>query len=157
MCLIVDANVATQVFTSEPGDDFRPLWEALRTKRAVAVHGGQLTSEYMQIKSILRLLIELARQGVLRKIPDEAVCAATAEYSEQPITSDDPHILGLAKVSGVRLLCSHDQYLHSDFTNPSLLRPKGAVYQTAAHRHLITKHCRGVRRGRHKSTPRKKR
>ncbi len=126
MCVIVDANFATLVFCSEPGPDYRPVWEAIVEQRLVAVHGGRLTEEYGRIQVIRRLLLELGRRGSLRKVEDAAVQAATAEYEALPCQSDDPHILGLAKASGARLLCSHDQGLHADFTNVDLLRPEGA-------------------------------
>jgi hypothetical protein len=141
MCLIVDANVAALVFVPQPHADFRPIWDALERQRAVAVHGGHLTREYLRLGQIRRLLQELDRRGSLRKIPDAAVEASTAEFARRGIHSDDPHILGLAEVSHVRLLCSHDQNLHADFTNPDLLRPAGSVYQNASHRRLIARHC----------------
>src|SRR5665213_2710356 len=125
MCLIIDANVASLVFSATPGTAFQPVWDALAKKKAVAVHGGHLTEEYRRIVRIRKILIELGRQGVLRKVPDDLVVAETADYQARPIQSDDPHILGLAKIAKVRLLCSRDQDLHADFTNPALLSPHG--------------------------------
>jgi len=101
MCLIIDANIASLVFSVKPHEDFRPIWDALQNGRAVAVHGGHLTNEYMRLAKIRRLLIELGRRGVLRKIEDGPVITATTAFAEQAIQSDDPHILGLAKVSTV--------------------------------------------------------
>lgn len=141
MCLIIDANVACLIFSGTPDAAFQPILDALRKKKAVAVHGGHLTTEYSRIGRIRRILIELGRQGVLRKVPDDQVVAETALYHARPIQSDDPHILGLAKIAKVRLLCSHDQNLHADFTNPDLLSPRGMVYQNASHRFLIRQNC----------------
>ena len=57
--------------------------------------------------------------------------------------SDDPHVIALAQESGARLLCSLDEALHTDFTNPRLINaPRGHVYQNAAHKHLIRLHCK---------------
>jgi len=151
MCLIVDANVGNRVFTPTPSADFAPVWNALVAGRAVAIHGGLLSVEYTRLSAVARrLLLELTRQGKVRKADDAAVELATDEFKQQEINSDDPHILGLARVSGVRLLCSHDERLHADFTNPALLRPKGSIYQTAEHAHLIARHCskQGRRRAR---------
>ena len=142
MCLIIDANIASLVFSAEPHEDFQPIWDALQNGRAVAVHGGHLTVEYARLTRIRRLLLELGRRGALRKVEDGPVDLATADFAEQEIRSDDSHILGLARVSRVRLLCSHDQDLHADFTNPALLRPRGSVYQTSDHSPLISRHCR---------------
>jgi hypothetical protein len=149
--LIIDANIASLVFAAEPHDDFRPIWDALQNGRAVAVHGGHLTVEYMRLTRIRRLLLELGRRGALRKIEDDPVNLATNDFNERGIRSDDPHILGLAQVSTVRLLCSHDQDLHADFTNPSLLRPHGSVYQTSDHTPLIARHCRAKKQSRRRS------
>lgn len=151
MCLIIDANIASLVFSAEPHEDFRPVWDALQHGRAVAVHGGRLTDEYMKLTRIRRLLLELGRRGALRKIDDGPVNAATNDFAGKAIRSDDPHILALAQVSTVRLLCSHDQDLHVDFTNPSLLRPRGSVYQTNEHIHLIARHCQPKKQPRRRS------
>lgn len=62
------------------------------------------------------------------------------QSADQPPKSDDPHILALALVSGVRLLCSRDTALHADFKNPRILRPAGSVYQNRRHRHLLRAH-----------------
>lgn len=148
MCLIIDANIASLVFAAEPHEDFRPIWDALQNGRAVAVHGGHLTAEYMKLGKIRRLLLELSRRGALRKVDDDPVNRAADDFAEQVIRSDDPHILGLAQVSSVRLLCSHDQDLHADFTNPALLRPRGNVYQTSDHSPLIARHCRPKKKSR---------
>jgi len=142
MCLIVDANVATQVFSPDPSPDLQPVWEAISTGHAVAVHGGELTEEYGRIASLRNLLLELERQGKVRQVPHQKVREATDRFrNEGTLRSDDPHILAVARVGNVRLLCSHDTDLHADFTNPSLLQPAGSVYQRASHKHLIRKHC----------------
>jgi hypothetical protein len=142
MCLIVDANVASLVFVPDPADDFQPVQAALFQKKATAVYGGQLAREYARLKKLSRLLVELDRQGILRKMDDRAVDQMMdAVVAEALCISDDPHIVALARVSKVRLLCSHDQDLHADFTNPKILKPRGSVYQRRSHRHLIRKHC----------------
>ena len=151
MCLIVDANVASLVFSPKPHDDFRPIWSALSKGRAVAVHGGHLTVEYGKLTKIRSLLVELGRRGALRKVEDGPVELATTGFTRMGIRSDDPHILGLAKVSKVRLLCSHDNDLHTDFTNPTLLQPHGRVYQYRNHAHLIGLHCKPKKQSRRKS------
>jgi hypothetical protein len=151
MCLIIDANVANLVFSADPHEDFQPIWDALQNSRAVAVYGGRLAEEYAMLEKIRRLLLELNRRGALRKVGDEQVIAATEDFAKKAIRSDDPHILGLAQVSTVRLLCSRDQDLHVDFTNPALLHPKGSVYQTRHHSHLIARHCGRKRQRRRRS------
>jgi hypothetical protein len=142
MCLIVDANTISLVLAPEPVVDFLPIQRALFAKRANAVHGGKLTREYLKLKRLARILKELDRQGILRKVPDSEVDALTTVLcKERACVSDDEHIIALARVSGVRLLCSLDKSLHKDFTNPALLKPPGSVYQRKAHEHLIRRYC----------------
>ncbi|MCH8806305.1 MAG: hypothetical protein IH986_09485 [Planctomycetes bacterium] len=142
MCLIVDANVAVQVFASIVRTDFSPIQKALSNGQAVGVYGGKLKDEYSAIKSLRGIILELDRKGSLRKVSDAAVLEATKKVeSEGRCRSDDSHIIALARVSEVRLLCSHDRDLHADFTNPRILCPPGSVYQNPSHRQLIRKHC----------------
>ena len=86
---------------------------------------------------------QLDQAGRAKAIPDAAVDARMNQVAPNCV-SDDPHIIALALESGARLLCSHDQALHSDFTNPTLINnQRGHVYQDATHAHLIRAHCRG--------------
>lgn len=144
MCLIVDANVAAQTFAPEPASDFLPVWNALTRRQATAVFGGKLAREYYALKRHLRIIRELERSGRLRRIADATVNQVTNQLVQSAACgSDDEHIVALAQVSGVRLLCSHDHDLHMDFTNPKLLRPPGRVYQNSSHTHLIRRYCGG--------------
>jgi hypothetical protein len=143
MCLIVDANLLSAVFATPPMDEMKPVRDALFTKRARAVYGGKLAKEYAELKRLAKFLAELDRQRILRLYPRAEVDAAEEEVvNEGRCVSNDPHVIGLARVSGTRLLCSHDVDLHADFTNPAILRSAGNVYQTHAHKHLIVQHCR---------------
>ena len=147
MCLIVDANVASLVFAPTGTNDFAPVHRALVRLETTACHGGKLTREYVVLGSLLRVLREFDRKGSLRKIPDADVDRAEhMVVREGRCRSNDPHIIALARVSGVRLLCSHDQDLHSDFTDPAILSPRGSVYQKRHHRHLIRRCCRNCKR-----------
>ena len=144
MCLIVDANVAAQTFTPAPAPDFQPVWDALSRRQATAVFGGKLAQEYYQLRKHLRIIRELERSGRLRRISDAKVNQVTTQLVESnTCVSDDEHIIALARVSGVRLLCSHDRALHIDFTNPHVLKPPGRVFQNPKHSHLIRKYCGG--------------
>jgi hypothetical protein len=142
MCLIVDANVASLVLAARPHADFEPVTTALFNRRAVAVYGGQLRREYERVTHVLRILVILDRQGSARAVPDLDVDKMTEQVvQEGACQSDDPHIIALARVSDVRLLCSRDRDLHQDFKDPKVLQPRGSVYQNRSHRHLIRKHC----------------
>lgn len=144
MCLIVDANVAAQTFAPVPDADFLPVWDALTRGQATAVFGGKLAREYYELKKHLRIIRELERSGRLRRIADAEVNQVTNQLVDSAAcVSDDEHIIALAQVSGVRLLCSRDRDLHTDFKNPELLQPRGSVYQKRRHAHLILRYCGG--------------
>src|SRR5260370_16988415 len=142
MCLILDTQIIRLVLASNGQNEFEPVRRSLFAKRAIAVHGGDLTREYLKLAKLTKVLSELDRQGILRKVPDTLVDTMTqAVRTEGRCVSNDEHIIALARVANVRLLCSLDKDLHNDFTNPRLLKPRGIVYQQRAHQHLITKHC----------------
>lgn len=142
MCLIVDANLLSLVFCEKPQDDFRPLidWLALPNKDGMLVVGGRLATELDKVFIAKRFVRSLLQAGRARQIPD------TATNEEEKIIadsckSDDPHVIALARISGARVLCSHDKTLHEDFTNPKLISdPKGCIYQNAEHAHLLSRY-----------------
>lgn len=151
MCLIVDANVVHRVFSSPPAPAFAPIHRALTdatsSLRARLVYGGTaLRAEYARA-GVARIVAVLDRAGAARKVADgdvdqETLSVATSGHCQ----SNDAHIIALARIGRVRLLCSQDAALHTDFTNPRLLKsPRGRVYQTQAHKHLIRRCCANVR------------
>jgi hypothetical protein len=151
MCLIVDANAATLVFAPKGDNAFKPVREALLARKAVAVYGGGLRREYLRTPSIRPLLVELDRQGSLRLVSDETIDRMTQSVVDEGLClSDDPHVIALARVSATRLLCSHDETLHADFTNRKILQPAGKVYQNESHRHLIRRYCGKAGRATHR-------
>lgn len=147
MCLIVDANIIHKVFPS-PSADHRPVQQALTGLKAMMVYGGQLRREYLQIRWFRTFLRRLDQTGAAKVFPDDEVDARTEAIRRAGgYRSDDPHILALAIVTNVRLLCSEDQDLSTDFTNREIIRdPRGSVYRRAEHAHLLRKHCRQLTR-----------
>lgn len=142
MCLIIDANAVSLALDPDGDNDFTPVWKALVSRRARAVYGGKLAREYLKVAKLCDLIRRFDQIGVFRQIATSKVNAETAKVkTEACCVSDDEHIIALARVSGVRLLCSHDKALHDDFTNPKILRPRGSVYQNPSHAALIQKHC----------------
>jgi hypothetical protein len=142
MCLILDTDIIHKVFPN-PAEDFEPVHEALTSGKAKLVYGGELGREYQRMVQFRRFLLRLDQQGVAKKFPDTIVDAKAENLRQEGrCQSNDPHILALAIVSGVRLLCSEDEALGSDFTNPRILAaPRGNVYKRAGHAHLIREHC----------------
>jgi hypothetical protein len=142
MCLILDANCLHKVFPSTD-KEFLPIKNAITAGGAKLVYGGtKLLVEYKKVATAWRMIVALDRAGRTRKVNDSEVDAIESKLKAAgQLQSDDPHVIALASVSGVRLLCSHDQDLHADFTNPNFLQPRGSVYQNANHKHLIRQHC----------------
>jgi hypothetical protein len=141
MCVIIDVNLAFRIFTSAPETDFRPVFDWLHApgKNGCLVFGGRLLEELSNRIASLRYLRALLQAGRAYRFPD-----AIIQSDEQQIRgsglckSDDSHVVALARVSGARTLCSHDQTLHQDFRNPKLIsKPRGRVYQNATHAHLL--------------------
>ena len=148
MCVIVDTDVACSVFGDPPHHDFLPVFEWLHNpkKHGHLVHGGRLTRELSGVEYIRRYLLRLNQAGRASVIPDDEVTPEEERVVAMGICkSDDVHIIALARISGARTLCSHDNDLHHDFTNSQLIsRPRGSVYQNRSHTHLLrhTSACR---------------
>lgn len=147
MCLIIDNDVAHKVFTSTGEDtdsDFECIADCLfgrRKPRAEMVCGGELTDEYLSNSRMRKVLVELDRSGRIESIPDKKIREEKKDIGESCVSNDE-HIIAIARISGARILCSHDQDLHSDFRNPELIsNPRGNIYQDSSHEHLLRIHC----------------
>lgn len=148
MCLIVDINVAHKVLLVSDDPDFKDVHICLFTNsnpRGSLAYGGKLLNEYGRSPEIIRKLAELDRAGRARKVDDDLVDEEMKRIIQSGICkSDDEHIIALARVGRVRLLCSHDKDLHTDFTNKTLLdKPRCKVYQKPKHNKLLWRFCGG--------------
>lgn len=141
MCLIIDANIASLVFTSSQQTDFSPAFSWLNSPRANGsmVYGGRLAAELFKNASVRRYVRALYQSGRAFKFSDESVVAETARLMQAgACRSDDEHVIAIARISGARTLCSHDHDLHADFRDPQLVNnPRGSIYQTPQHTHLL--------------------
>lgn len=130
MPLIVDANRA--------GDFRRPvrghagkIVSFLTRRAARLVVGGQLTKELCKSGDFAQLLLEMQRLGAVT-IVEARRCEA--EIHKLPsYTSDDPHVLALARASGARLLYTEDRDLMDDFKNRKLICPRGKIITPGTH------------------------
>ncbi|HEX6902358.1 MAG TPA: hypothetical protein VF789_21750 [Thermoanaerobaculia bacterium] len=143
MCVIVDANLASQVFGSPAGADFTPLIDWLQESDGELVVGGYLATELGRMAEPRRFLIALLRAGKARQLPEAAVLAEEQRVDETGLCrSNDRHVIALARVSGARTLCTLDRDLQRDFGNAQLVsNPRGKIYQRQEHAHLL-KHTR---------------
>lgn len=146
MCLIIDTDTIHRVFPT-PCNDYAPIFRALNEKRARLVYGGQLKRDYEKTH-FRRLLLRLDQQGSARQVPDAEVDAQAKQLVESKVCrSNDQHILALAIVGRVRLLCTMDNDLAADFRNPLILNaPRGNIYRRGADAgRLLRRHCHGGR------------
>jgi hypothetical protein len=149
MCVIIDANLASLFFNVPTIAAFKPVIDWI-DKDGKMVYGGKNGRELIKVKNAARRIKEWSRSGKAENPSDKKVDRETDKVKALDIcVSNDEHVIALAHVSHVRLLCSHDKKLHDDFTSPSLLsNPRGKVYQNASQVHLLrhTNRCPGRRR-----------
>lgn len=149
MCLIVDANLAAEVFSSPPAEDFVPLldWLMRPDRDGCLILGGRLSAELLRVEAVRRRLVQLKRAGRAREIPPDALeLEESAVRAAGACCSNDHHVVALARLSGARVLCTRDKNLHRDFKNPRLVaEPRGAIYQEKRHARLL-RHSRSCGR-----------
>ena len=151
MCMIIDTDVASDVF-SNTSKTYGALHNALfggRKSSVRIVYGGdKLIDEYERIgKKFRRLLLTLDKKGMARKEAAGKINQKEDDFRKNPqCRSNDQHILALAWVSKVRLLCTDDTDLMQDFKDIKFLWPKGSIYNSQHHQQLISRHCKPKKR-----------
>jgi len=147
VCLIVDNNVRDRVLVHSDDPEFGQLHNELflgKNSKLKVVYGGKLAEEYRESRTVIHRLAQLVRAGRAVHCDDAQVNAEEERVEAAGLcSSDDPHVIALARVSRARLLCSEDQQLRSDFKNKSLVdEPRGKVYSRGSHARLIRTCCR---------------
>ena len=141
MCIIIDANVASSVFSDRPHADFSPIkrWLLDENRNGSMVYGGYLATELDRVQNAKRMLRELSRAGRAFLFPDAIVDTEKNQLiANRACESDDPHVIALARISGGRTLCTQDRALQRDFRNPNLIsNPRGSIYLRPQHCHLL--------------------
>ena len=138
MNIIIDTNRLTVCANGE--DESLPVLKALFSKSLKMVLGGsKLNQEYRRhTKFCTNILAELERQGVLIILDNDEVDDEERRIYKIEHRSDDEHILAVARLSGSRLLYSHDGDLHKDFKNTDIVpKPRGRVYKNPSHSRLL--------------------
>ena len=78
-------------------------------------------------------LAAYVRQGMAQLIPHALLAEEATLNSHPDRTSDDPHVLALARCADVRLLYTKDRALIADFKNKNIVdKPRGRVYSGSA-------------------------
>jgi len=131
MCIIVDTNVASKVFATPPCDAYRPIIDWISNGGGKLVYGGQLAKELTRMGKVAKLLVEWKRAGKAHQARDEEIERQENWASRSGLCcSDDLHTIGLARVTGARVLCTEDIKLITDFHNHRLVsKPRGKVYR----------------------------
>lgn len=91
---------------------------------------------------MVKLLGELSKAGRLVRVEKTKIDREISKISGR-CKSNDVHVIGLARASRTRLLCTLDNLLTEDFKNNHLLK-RGKVYRSREHTHLIKECCAKV-------------
>jgi hypothetical protein len=139
MCLIVDANVGADIANSD--SEAIPILEWLDSGSGTIAIGGQLPAELNRHGRLRKKLVEYTRSGACKVYSKHKIEDQYSRIDRKKMTSNDIHILALARVSGCRLLFSRDHALSQDFRNRSIIPPRdgqaGRIYRDRRDRNLL--------------------
>lgn len=147
MCIIIDNDVVHRVLLKPDDEDFRHVHSSLfghKKPKAVLIYGGtKLNKEYGGSEAVIEKLLELRRAGRAQREDDASVDSEEKRVAAGKLcSSNDEHLIALARISNARLLCSNDKDLARDFTNKALIdKPRGKVYKYATHHKLLMQFC----------------
>ncbi|MDE2724875.1 MAG: hypothetical protein OXI59_16005 [Gemmatimonadota bacterium] len=129
--MILDANKFSDYIN--PDDlDMEPVRRWMKSRGKIVYSPTEKLKQELDRHEKMRLRIdEYRNNGSLRQYPPQDVENVKTKLPK--LKSDDPDIIALACVAGVRLLISGDTNLHEDFK--SVVR--GSVYQNRKHSHLL--------------------
>lgn len=147
MCGILDANVAHEVFGSTRPPAGEKFFDWINTGNGRLAAGGKLLEELYQT-SAREWAQQAINAGLIRSVNEHKINTRTETLqNEGSCSSDDPHVIALAQVSGARLLYSNDNKLSQDFKNKMLIDgPRGKVYSTRKDQHFTNSHRQLLRK-----------
>ena len=136
MCAILDASCVSEVFRRQRSEAGKAFFRWINEGRGRLSVGGKLRTELGNDERFAAWAESALLSGRVVSENDDEVDAWTERFSVHPeVTSNDAHVLALARVSKARLLVSNDRPLGSDFRNPRLInQPRGTVYPTTGQR-----------------------
>lgn len=138
MCIILDASIVGK-FNDLSNEDAAPVRKWIESGKGSVVYAPFMERGV----AIPQNLAEYNRLGRLIPFTPEEVKAEQRRMErsgEIVLSSDDPHVLALARISGARLLFTDDLALRKDFKNRKILGKgkRGQVYSKKSHKHLLT-------------------
>lgn len=140
MCVIIDVNILSDVFGENRSEAGAKLFEWIDDPRKgghLVLGGTKLRAECMHVSAFSAWWRRATFSGVATEIKAKVIDDLEKDLiAEDSCSSDDEHIVALAKVSGARLLYSNDAALVDDFRNkgktPNLLpSPRGKSYPSS--------------------------
>ena len=139
MCVIVDANEASPFFQRPVSSIHAPVVRWITERDGRLVYGGKLKAELLRVADARRLVLAWSAAGRALDVDAEAVVAVEQQIERSGLCrSNDAHVIGLALVSGARVLCTQDTPLMEDFRNRELISgPRGNIYRSPDHAHLL--------------------
>jgi hypothetical protein len=145
MCVIVDMNVAHKVFSATEDTAFGTVQRRLqlfgKSKSTLTIaYGGKLAEEYLKDRGVARIVRILDAEGRATQFSTKAIEGEESNLSrKRTLTSNDRHVIALARVSGARVLLSDDNNLCADFLRKDLIdSPRGNIYRNH-HDHLLAR------------------
>jgi len=145
VCVIIDNNVAARVLLQDD-PQFEPVRHRLLagSKRPIRIaYGGRVREELFRNIRVQVALEILDRAGRATLVPNSKIeKEQRALLNSGLCTSNDVHVIALARAAPARILISLDQDLHRDFKNAKILNnPRGKVYQRREHAKLLNTPC----------------
>ncbi|NQT39223.1 MAG: hypothetical protein HQ581_17120 [Planctomycetes bacterium] len=147
MALIIDANKVADYLNDTDDPPNRVIHDWVNNRGGKLVFGGRQLQEWYKINKARRYVRVLLQAGRAFRYATEEVDNKEAEVESTGLCrSDDPHVIALACISGVRVLYSEDKALCDDFRDTELVpqprgkiyrRPKGKSDKTAQYRRLL--------------------
>lgn len=142
MCAIVDSDVVGEVFGNSDSPAGQGFFDWLNGGRGQLVVGGKLLDELAESRAFEEWASTATRFGRMTTLNRDKVQEQTRQIEHKAMhESNDPHVLAVAQLSGVRLLFTNDQALGRDFKSKSLI-DKGRVYHTRVNKSFSKVHKR---------------
>lgn len=137
MCVIIDKNVVGDLF-ADTGSNFKPFFDWMGKDGCVVYGGKKYRTELAGSSNLRTFMVVWKRTGKAREMDDNKVDTEQKRIKPE-CTSDDSHIIALARVSGARvLILKADKNLEQDFKDRELInKPRGRIYKNESHRRLL--------------------
>ena len=144
MCIVIDTNTLSCVFNTDDANhnDFEPVSKWILEDKGKVVFGGTKYMQELEKAPKYLKLFELFRQVhkvVIISAAEVDKEQKTAEQKIQDKDFDDPHIVGILKASGCKLVCSRDSRSFPYITHKVFFtkRNKPKIYSTKRNADLL--------------------